>query len=428
MKASRVRTLSLVTGAVIWQLMTPAQTAELLIEDVTVIDGTGRPAQPGSWVLVRDGRFVAVTQAPLKANEQVERIDGSGKYLIPGLIDVHVHIPGGRGIGPRFDQEAGVRSLHSYLYSGVTSIYDAGNNPRYIMPLRKDERAGKLLSPRIFATGSGVSYPGSWGGGPAALVVDAWPEGASRLDQNFARQPDLQKITYENFGTGANAWVPSFTPELFTEIVKYCREKGIRTTVHISDEAHARVALEAGVDTLAHGVMVGRMSDSFVSMLANSGVVVTTSLAVFENIAQIVDDPSFLDQPALRAVMDPGEITTLKTRSRQLYAEMGWGAWFKAILPYAKGNVRRLHEAGGVLALGTDRNLGPLTQRELGLIVEAGIPPLAALRIGTLNAAVFLGQEDDLGSIEPGKYADMVLLDADPLTDISNVARISAVF
>ena len=343
---------------------------------------------------------------------------------------MHVHIPGGRrgesGQPSSFDRDAGMRSLHSFLYSGVTSVFDAGNNPAYIMPLRSEERAGKILSPRIFATGGAVSYPGSWGGGP--LAIDAWPEDAPDLDANFAHKPDMQKITYENFGAGANAWVPSFSPELFTEIIAYCRENGIRTVVHISDEAHARVAIEAGVDTLAHGVMVARMSDSFVPILANSGVVVTTSLTVFDNIVRIVEDPDFLDLPKFRAVIDAGEIESLKTESGPLYASIGWGTWYKAILPYAKENVQRLHEAGGILALETDRNFGPLTQRELELIVEAGIPPLEALRIGTLNAAVFLDQQADIGSIEVGKYADMVLLDADPTADINNVDRIAAVF
>lgn len=415
-------------------VVAPATADTLAIQNVTLIDGTGTGPKPGTTVIVENGRISSVGGADTTLPAGARQVDGTNKFLIPGLMDIHIHVPGspvrnsaGELIRPE-NRALSTTALHSFLYSGVTTIYDAGNQPDYIMSLRADERSGDLLSPRIFASGSTVTFPGSWGAGPNATLIDEWPKGQDGLDVNFARDPDLQKITYENFGTGANPWVPTFSDDVVTNIIQYAKSKGVRTTIHISDEAHARVAIAAGVDTLAHPVAVGRMSESFMPLIAESGVVVASTLAVFDNIARIVDDPSFLEEPLFRAVYTEEQIEDQSVRARPRYASIGWGSWFKTTLKYSLENVKRLHDAGVVVALGTDRAVGPLTQRELELLVESGISPLDAITIGTLNAAKYLGQEKDLGTIEPGKLADMLLLNADPTGDIRNTQRIAAVY
>ena len=128
-----------------------------------------------------------------------------------------------------------------------------------------------------------------------------------------------------------------------------------------------------------------------------------------------------------QAVYTAEQIEELKN-SAPRYTSLGWSSWFKTTLKYSMENVKRLHDAGVTIALGTDRTIGPLTQRELQLYGEAGISPLEAITMGTLNAAKYLDREDDLGTIEPGKLADMVLLEADPLQDIRNTQHIVSVF
>ena len=385
-------------------------------------------------VVVDGNTIAAVGDSQVTIPSGAKRIDGSGKYLIPGLMDIHVHVPGsaarnqgGEVVRPE-NRAVGISALHSFLFSGVTTVYDAGNNADYILGLRAEERSGDLLSPRIFASGSTVTFPGSWGAGSNSTLIDSWPEGAEGLDRNFAREPDLQKITYENFGAGATPWVPTFSDDVIANIIKYAKEKGVRTTIHISDEKHARIALAAGVDTLAHPVAVGRMSEDFIPIIVESGVIVASTLAVFDNIVKIIDAPEFLDSPLFQAVYTAEQIEDFKTNARPQYAAFGWGSWFKATLTYSMENVRRLHEAGVTVALGTDRTIGPLTHRELELYVEAGISPLDAITMGTLNAAKYLDREEDMGTIEPGKLAHMVLLNANPLDNISNTQRIAAVF
>ena len=400
--------------------------ASLLFENVTLIDGTGRPAVPNAWVLVEGERITRVALREIEAPRGSERIDGSGKFLIPGLMDMHIHLSGGRGRGGP-DEGAGIRALHGFLYSGFTSVFDAGNNPDYIFGLRTAERAGRIVAPRIFATGGVVTAPGGHGGGAGATLVDEWPGDMPLLDAHIAREPDLVKLTFDEHGWGTRPLIPLLDPGLMAEIGRYFNEHGIRTTVHISHEFRARQAIEAGINTLAHPIIQGPVSDGFVSLMAATKVPMVSTLTIGEGYSRLVEHPEFLDRPIYQAVYEPEVLEQLRTTVRDAYAARTWTTWMKVMTPVAQENLRLIVEAGGVIVLGSDQSTGPASHRELELMVEGGIPALEAIRICTLNAAIFMGRERELGSIEEGKLADLVLLSADPLEDISHTQDIDLV-
>jgi len=400
--------------------------ASLLFENVTLIDGTGRPAVPNAWVLVEGDRITRVAVREIEAPRDSRRIDGSGKFLIPGLMDMHIHLSGGRGRGGS-DEGAGIRALHGFLYSGFTSVFDAGNNPDYIFGLRTRERAGQMVAPRIFATGGVVTAPGGHGGGAGATLVDEWPGDMQLLDAHIEREPDLVKLTFDEHGWGTRPLIPLLDPGLMAEIGRYFNEHGIRTTVHISHEFRARQAIEAGINTLAHPIIQGPVSDGFVSLMAATKVPMVSTLTIGEGYSRLVEHPEFLDRPIYQAVYEPEVLEQLRTTVRDAYAARTWTTWMKVMTPVAQENLRLIVEAGGVIVLGSDQSTGPASHRELELMVEGGIPALEAIRIGTLNAAIFMGRERELGSIEEGKLADLVLLSADPLEDISHTQDIDLV-
>ncbi len=400
--------------------------ASLLFENVTLIDGTGRPAVPNAWVLVEGDRITRVAVREIEAPRDSRRIDGSGKFLIPGLMDMHIHLSGGRGRGGP-DEGAGIRALHGFLYSGFTSVFDAGNNPDYIFGLRTRERAGQMVAPRIFATGGVVTAPGGHGGGAGATLVDEWPGAMQLLDAHIEREPDLVKLTFDEHGWGTRPLIPLLDPGLMAEIGRYFNEHGIRTTVHISHEFRARQAIEAGINTLAHPIIQGPVSDGFVSLMAATKVPMVSTLTIGEGYSRLVEHPEFLDRPIYQAVYEPDVLEQLRTTVRDAYAARTWTTWMKVMTPVAQENLRLIVEAGGVIVLGSDQSTGPASHRELELMVEGGIPALEAIRIGTLNAAIFMGRERELGSIEEGKLADLVLLSADPLEDISHTQDIDLV-
>ncbi|MHA7872423.1 MAG: amidohydrolase family protein, partial [Hyphococcus sp.] len=180
-------------------------------------------------------------------------------------------------------------------------------------------------------------------------------------------------------------------------------------------------------DTLAHTVIQGPISEEFARLMGAKKIPVSTTLTIGENYSRLAEHPEYLDQPLYRAAFSAEDIEDLKTNTLKDYQERPWTWWMKIMTPIAQQNMRQVHDAGGVLALGTDQSNGAAVHREMELLADAGIPPLEIITVATLNGAVFLGEEKELGSIEAGKAADMVLLNADPSVDINNAKEIYAV-
>ena len=413
-----------------------ADTGKIAFERVNLVDGRGGPVQPEMTVIVQDGRFTVVRPAALVSAADLagaRRIDGRGRYLMPGLVDMHVHLEGGVTVTPNGLREAsndrgrGAAALASYLYSGVTSIYDAGNVPDYIFGLRNEERAGRIAAPRIFATGGIVTYPGSHGSGPGSVDIDAWPVGRQALDALLERKPDVVKLTLEERGWGARPMIPALPDELLRSIIRRINEAGFRTTVHVSSELRAAQAIFAAADTLAHPVIQGPASEQYFRLLAAKGTPVVTTLTIGENYSRLVEQPEYLDEPLYRKSLSAEQISALRGSTRDAWRESLWTHWMKLMTPVAMENLRKLHEAGGVLVLGTDQTLGPAVHRELELLQQAGIPAAALTRIATLNGAIFLGRTAQAGSIAAGKEADALLLSKDPTRDIRNARQIEQV-
>ncbi len=418
-----------------------------IIDHVTLIDGTGRAPKPDMAVVIDGGKFTLVGPSVLAKGLAGQRIDATGKYLIPGLFDVHIHLAGfSRGKGKEWapggktgdkwvvDRKAGEQALASYLYAGVTTVLDVGNIPENILPLRADERAGKILSPHIFATGNLVTYPGSHGT-DIAVNVSSWPEAEAQLQAQFDSQhPDVQKITYDDEGWGSRPLIPILPRDLLEHIIRFYNLHGVRTTVHVSNESRALEAIYSGVDTLAHTPIQGPVTDAFVRMAAAKQIPMATTMMIGDNYTRLHEHPEYLDQPLYVATMDPAERARLKkliadgketalANSKPLY-QRSWRMWMKTQTPILQDNLRRIDEAGGVIATGTDGSNGAGEQRELELLAEAGVPPLHIIRAATYNGARFIGRQETMGSIEEGKDADLVLLAADPLADINNAKSI----
>jgi imidazolonepropionase-like amidohydrolase len=218
--------------------------------------------------------------------------------------------------------------------------------------------------------------------------------------------------------------IPILPVDLMQRIIGYYNDRGIRTTVHTSSEFRARQAIFAGVDTLAHPVIQGPITDDFAKLMAAKKIPMVSTLTIGENYSRLAEHPEYLDEPLYRATLTAAEIKTLKTERRKEYQERKWTWWMKIMTTIAQENVRKINDAGGVMVAGTDQSTGPALHRELELMANAGISPSDVIRIATLNGAIFLGKERELGSIEEGKIADLVLLAADPTADINNTKTI----
>ena len=431
-RAVRYRSILVVAAALLIPVFASAAD-RLIIDHVTVIEGTDRAPQPDMSVIIDGARIAAVTPSQLAGNEAGRRIDARGKYIIPGLMDVHIHLRGAaQASGPGVNWEKASRAealaaLGSYLYSGVTTVFDAGNIPDLILPLRADERAGKILSPRIFATGNAITYPGSHGDRISIHITD-FEKDKALLDAHIAeQQPDMVKLMIEEEGWGSRPMITLLPADLVEKIVRYYNQHGIRTTAHVSNEFRSLEAIYAGLDTLAHPIIQGPVSDSFVKLMAAKKTPFASTLTIGENYSRLAEHPEYLDQPLYAASLAVEERNRLKTETRAEYQSRMWTAWMKLMTPVAQENIRKIHAAGGVVACGTDQSSGPAVHRELELLAASGIAPLDVITIATYNSAVFLGKADQLGSVQPGRLADLVVLDADPGVSIDNTKAIAFV-
>jgi imidazolonepropionase-like amidohydrolase len=259
---------------------------------------------------------------------------------------------------------------------------------------------------------------------PSAEYIESWPEAKAVIDRVLAGEPDVVKILHDEFGWGTRAMVAAMTPELLRRTIEYINDRGVRTTTQASHEFRGREAIYRGVDTFSHPIAQGPVSDRFVALMAAKRIPMQSTLVIGESYSRLVEDPGYLDQPLYRAVLPAEEIARLKGPVRDHYRERGWTWWWQVMTPVLLENVRKIHDAGGIIAMGSDQSDGPASHRELELLVQAGIQPIDVIRIATLNSAVWLGMEDRLGTIERGKLADLLLLEADPSLDIANARRI----
>jgi imidazolonepropionase-like amidohydrolase len=398
----------------------------IAIRNVTLVDGTGRAPVPGTTVLIEGNRITAVgttVQAPAGARI----VDGTGKFLMPGMIDAHIHLRGGRGGNrPAAEREReAVRALHGYLYAGVTTVFDAGNQPEFIMGLRGKEQSGAIVSPRILATGGTVASPNGHGG---PYNIEAWPGDRKLLDEHLATKPDLAKIGQDEHGWGTRPLIKQLPTDLLEKIIRYYHSKGVRVIIHTSNEHETLEAIYAGADTMAHPVIQAPVSEEYLKMMAVKRVPTVSTLTIGENYSRLADHPEFLDEPLYRDTIEADERQRLKTEESAKQKENRWAAWMKVMTPVAQDNMKRLNEAGkDIVAAGTDQTSGPALHRELELLAGAGITPADIVVIATRNAARALGKLETLGTVEAGKLADVVLLRADPTRDIQNATQIDTV-
>lgn len=414
-----------VSAILLLAIISPAAAQSVLIENVTLIDGTGRDPMTGMSVLVTDGRFADISAGDIAKRPGLPVVDGSGKFLMPGIIDSHIHLPGGRtGPGNRqmaIDMPTALKSVAAYLYAGVTAFYDSGNNADFIYQMREDERAGHLLSPRIYATVSLIAPPEGHGCCAGGTIVNDYEDGVKKLDALFEKKPDLLKFTRERRGMGpVGRNIPLLEQGLMNKLVAYAHDNGIRTTVHVSEVELAREAMAAGADAFAHTVYLDDANLDFAKEIADKGIILSTTMT------RIEADTSFLDDPLFVATIP--EETRVEIRESERFNGSPYTGWLSSLRPAIMKNIKTLYDAGVMLAAGTDRSLGPFPHQEMKVIAESGIPALDVIRMGTLNAAAYIGVENEIGSIEVGKLADMLLLNADPSADIGNTTDIYAVY
>lgn len=409
--------------AMLSQVCAPALAGRYAIRDVTMIDGTGRPAVRHRTILIDNDRITAIGGSRLPIG-RAKVIDGRGKYLIPGMIDAHIHL---RDTGPdgkkhSMDVAAAQAALAGFLALGFTTVADLGNLPGTVQTMRG---ADSRISARLLIAGRVFTSPGGRNEDIGIALTSADPAVLARHRRE--EHPDLIKMVEDNGGFGGQSAATALSTELMRAIVEDSHRNGLRVVVHVARETDARNAIAAGADGLAHPIWAEAESEGFVQLMARRRIPFATTLAVADQYGRLMRHPEYLDRPDYSLVLSEAERGRMRTEQRAQFLRQPVAAWREQTLPIEMRNIVRVVRAGGVAALGTDLVSGASSHREMQLLRQAGLSPLEIIRIATLNAAAFLGRDRDLGSIAPGKVADLVLLNRDPTADIDATEDIAMV-
>ena len=387
----------------------------------SVIDGTGRPTVRDAVVVVYGDRIVAVgPRAAVTIPTGATILDVTGDSILPGLWDMHAHVE---------QVEQGV----VYLAAGVTTVRDMGNVLEFITGMRDAIDAGKGLGPRVLADGL-VD-----GSGEAAM-------GTVRIVTREDIAPTVDRL--KKAGCPEVKIYSSVAPALVKPIVAYAHAHGMRAVGHVPEGMTSQQAIDAGYDSISHipylvdGLLPRGVTEHLsraerlrrVAALDLASPVLTRELASLVSHHVVIDDTlSLYEQlfhtPAEDAVREPG----IATLPRELVATLGGvppalAADGDAAFEKYVALLRELHRRGVAVVAGTDINVpGHSLHRELELYVKAGFTPMEAIQAATLVPARFMHLEKELGTVEVGKRADLVVVRGDPLADVSAIRKTALV-
>ncbi len=385
----------------------------VVFKNVTLVDVVSKKLREKTTVFVRDNKIERISDSTLAADSRSEVIDCENRFLIPGMVDSHIHLDYFHPSDPERtseDSKEDVRSklisrLHSYLYCGVTSVYDAGNDPDIIFPLRKLERDGKITSPRIYCTGSLITCRGGHNGFSHTTYISSLPEDEQKIQDNLSKGPDVVKVTFDEHNWGTRPLIPILQIDTLRKIVDYCHSKKFLVTIHTSNELRSREAIACGIDSLAHPVIQSPVTDEFLWLLSHKRIPVVSTLTIGDRYSRIADHPEHLDEKSYRDCFSEPELVYLKNEESEKQKKNRWAMWMKVMTPVAQENLKRLQAEGGIISTGTDLTSGPDYQRELELLQESGISPFDVIVAATYNGALFLSKESEMGSIARGKLS-----------------------
>ena len=423
-----------------------ARAEGLAIVGATVVDGAAAPI-PDAVVLINGDRIQAVgSRAQVALPKGITIVDGRGKWVAPGLVDAHVHFfqSGGaytrpdvvdlRNVRP-YEREIALlkaalpRKFARYLLCGVTSVVDVGG-PFWNFDVR-DAAARTALAPRVAVAGplvSTVDRPQLDIGDPPIVKTATPDEARALVRRELERKPDLMKVWFV-FRPGDDL---AAGKALVAATVDEARKGGVRTAVHATELETARAAVEAGADVLVHSVFDKPVDDAFVELLKRRGVIYIPTLFVRTGYTLVLTG-SFTPTPAERRWADPDVLATFEeVKSRPELTSRPRRAPDPESDRVPLQNLKRLSDAGVTIAAGTDAgNIGtlhgPSIFRELRLMADAGLTPREVLASATAGGARVMGREKDLGAVAPGKLADLLILDRDPLVDVANLEAIHRV-
>ena len=402
-----------------------AQPAVVAIRGARVVDGSGAAPRTAT-VLIRGSRIEAVgADVAIPAGARI--VEGAGQTLIPGLFDLHTHLSSSPVTGLKADWG---KHLKAYLAAGVTTVDDFAVYTEMFAPMRHLMASGAVQAPRVnlaVRISTPAGHGTESGQGDLYTLIASTPEQAhAAMKTALAYKPDVIKVFTDGWRYGFEPDLTSMNLETIAAIVADAHAAGIKVLTHTVTLGGAKIAARAGVDVLAHGIGDAAVDQELIAILREKKTTYAPTLAVYERKpASFAKRAMPLQDAEAREILTAGAGHRSRTPDSQDARSRRW--------QFLMQNVKRLHEAGIPVGVGTDAGMpgtyhGFATWRELELLVEAGFTPLDALAAGTSVSAHALGLEGERGAIAAGKLADLVLVRGRPDEKIEDIEKTARVF
>ncbi len=389
----------------------PAQVT--VLSRATLVDGTGAPAQRDITVVMENGRIRDIgpaSKTPVPTGASV--LDLNGKFIVPGIINAHGHV------GAKTEPQ-----LRQYALYGVTTATSMQTDPDEVVQVREAQKKGELRGARV----STVKYRFA----PDPEVVT--PEQArAKVDQTVAAGADYIKVWVDGgFGTR-----PKLSPEFCAAVLDQARKHGKLTFGHAYELADARMLVERGLNILGHNIRDREVDADLIALLKQRNVTLIPTLIRDEFLFAYGDAPAWIDDPFFLKFVPPERVAVLKTKIRAEQAKHPQRALFKAGFEMNKSNLKKLSDGGVRIALGTDSGgaadrffiQGFSEHREMELMVQSGLTPMQVIQSFSKGASEALGIDKDFGTLANGKAADLLVLEKNPLDNITNMRSIQTIY
>jgi imidazolonepropionase-like amidohydrolase len=379
----------------------------------TVIDGTGASPQKDITIVMENGRIRDMgpsSKIPTPAGATL--LDLTGKFIVPGIINAHGHV------GAKTEPQ-----LRQYALYGVTTATSMQTDPDEVVQVREAQKRGELRGARV----STVKYRFA----PDPEVVT--PEQArAKVDQTVVAGADYIKIWVDGgFGTRAK-----LTPEFCAAVLEQARKHGKLTFGHAYELVDAKMLVERGLNVLAHNVRDREVDSDFIALLKQRNITLIPTLIRDELLFAYGDAPAWVDDPFFLKFVPPERLAVLKSKIRDEQVKNPQRALIKAGFEMNRINLKKLSDAGVRIAFGTDSGgaadrffiQGYSEHREMELMVQSGLTPMQVIQSFSKGASEALGIDKEFGTLAKGKVADLLVLEKNPLDNITNMRSIQTIY
>ena len=411
----------------------------LVIKNVTLVDGSGGPPTLNATVLVVNGRIALIGEGgTLQLSGDPQVVDGTGKTLIPGMINLHGHVGLTKGLvqaQENYSRANVIDNLRTYASYGVTTTTSLGTDMQPVIAVRDDIDRGNLprlarVRPALYGFTTPDGYPTKAPGVKGlALEVSTSAEARRQVDRLADSGAELVKMWVDSH----HGTFQKLKPQVYGAIIDQAHKRGLLAVAHLYELADAKLLVEAGLDMIVHSVRDTDVDRGLIRRLLARGVTYCPTLTREQSTYVYADSPKWLDDPFFARGVEDSLVQELRTTLRDTQRNDPELEINRENFRMAMRNLKALSDAGVKIGFGTDtgppaRFAGYFEHWEAELMVEAGITPMQVIVSFSKNASEALRIDRDFGTLAEGKVADMILLSSNPLGNIRSLRDIDTVF